>query len=479
MADSNADWGALVEHDSEMAEVWDSFHRLPDPGEHSILDAFVTSKHIDIPSLIRVGAKLTESGGNVLAFAYDAGIKYRDLVSGRRWSYLGSSWPHLKIIPGQLPSATVIVAEGETDGARLSMLYPDVDVAVMPGGALYFPDAYAAQLRHYELVLAGLDDDEAGNRGAAKITEALANAMRFAPPAGDWCEIDGSPPQLPSLADLPEAQSLIVWAKDLFEYKMPDVASYFEHALLPIGGALIWHGWTKGFKSFGSLDMLSALAQGSSWCGFENLEEPVKVAVMQYEIPPAYYIERVKLLHAAAEDPGLFEENFGTWTPLVRPRFRAGDTKEQERVLSELVAAGVQVFLLDPVRRAMGTNDMNAEQDARKLLGFFERLNDEGITTITVHHDNKDGARGGGGSPLDMSGSGAFAGDFDTIVSSYLPPKQDVNEPKRNLRFTLRNAPSIGDRSLEMTEAGVLVYRGEPFGEWSDDSPQSDDGPAI
>ena len=469
MAESDREWGELNAHDNEMAEVWDSFHRLPDPGQNAALDLLCERKHIDVPALVRLGAKLTEPGGTVLAFAWDGGIKYRDMVTGRRWTYLGSDFSRLKLIRAAEPTMKVVVAEGETDAARLTMLYPEADVAVMGGGARYVTDAMIEELANYSAVFVALDNDSAGNDGAAKILERIINGVRWLPPAGDWCEsAESDVVPLPDELERPPEAQLLVSAGDLFNLEYLETASYFEHELLPVGGSAIIHGWVKGFKSFQALDMMAALAQGQPWACFEPMEEPVRVGVMQYEIPPPYYKERVRLLERHAREPELLRENFLTWTPLQRPRLRADDKAEQDRVLAALVDAGVQVFLLDPVRRAMGTLNSNAEEDVRKLLAFFERLQDEGITVVTVHHDNKESARAKGGDPIGMTGSGAWAGDFDTIISISIPKGMALKDPKRNLTFTLRNAPSIGDRGMEIDGDGKITYSTEPWGEWDD-----------
>ena len=120
MGDSNADWGALSSHDDGMAEAWDGYSRLPEPGENPLLDAFVEAKRITIASLVRLGARMAD--GDVLAFAYDSGIKYRDIVTGKRWNWTGSTFKALKLVRGEGSSERIIVAEGETDAARLTIL---------------------------------------------------------------------------------------------------------------------------------------------------------------------------------------------------------------------------------------------------------------------------------------------------------------------------------------------------------------------
>lgn len=476
--ESNGAWGELVEHDTALGEVWDGYARLPDEGENPALDALCERKRITIASLVRQGARLSDY--QVLAFAYGAGLKYRDVVTGRRWAYVDSEFTRLKIVrAGPDPSDTVIVVEGETDGARVGLLYPDVDVAIMPAGALHFPQEYANQVTPYARVLIGLDADDAGDQGAAKVAELVPHAVRFRPPANDWCETDEPPPLPDVVAPLP----VLVPAGALLELDVPEVASWFEHELLPIGGLAILHGWAKSFKTFQGLDILAALAQGQPWCCFEPTEEPCRVAVIQFELAWAYYRRRVARLLAHAAEPDLLRANFLTFSPLARPRIHAGNTAEEDLVLRELDNAGVQVVLIDPIRRAMGTLDMNAENEVRKMLGFFERLNNIGITVIATHHDNKEGAKAGGGSPVAMTGSGAWAGDPDTVISVELPKGERLDtSTRRNLRFTLRNAAPIGPRSFEMrADDERSVYSLEAWGPDAepDDAPPADDLPPI
>lgn len=102
MTGSNGDWGALAEHDTELSDAWDGYARLPEPGVSAALDAFVASKNITIGSLVRLGARMADD--YVIAFAYGTGLKFRDIVSNRKWSYPGSEWREMKIVPATRPS---------------------------------------------------------------------------------------------------------------------------------------------------------------------------------------------------------------------------------------------------------------------------------------------------------------------------------------------------------------------------------------
>ena len=276
----------------------------------------------------------------------------------------------------------------------------------------------------------------------------------------------------------PNEERLLVPAGELLALEPPEVASHFEQALLPVGGQMILHGAKKSFKSFMALDVCASLAQGQPWCCFESTDEPIRVGIMQFEIPWAYLQQRVRVLAASAADRALFEENFQVWTPLARPRFRAGNTEDEDTVLRELTNAGCTAFLFDPIRRGVGAVDMNSEGEVRPILNFFERVQNEGITVIATHHDNKQGERHGGGDSIEMTGSGAFGGDADAIVSVALPKGFDLQNPARNLHFLLRNAPSPSPRSMQMSDTGAITYAMEPIGAEAS-APDDTNSPAI
>lgn len=476
MGDSEGAWGEMSNFDSELADVFDQYERLPEPGQNPALDAFVERKRIDIDALVRLGARL--SPPDVLVFGFPGGIKFRELSGSRRWNYIGSDFSQLKIVrAGRQRPPTVIVAEGETDAARLLRLYPDADIAVLPAGAhpgKHAP-AYAKQLDEYELVLLAQDYGSKGDEGAAVLQEHLTTkALRWrAPIDGDdntgWNDVplEAEVPPIPAPEDVevPVEERTLVRLGELLAAPTPEINSYLEQAMLPVGGSMVIHGSMKSYKSWLALDLASALAQAGSWAHFEAVDEPQKIVVLQYEIPWAFYQDRLRILHDHAQSPELLRENFVGWTPMVRPRFRAGDRKAEDQILKTLVDNDVTVFMLDPIRRAAGVVDLNSEKEVRPMLDFFDRLNQQGISVITTHHDNKQSSRGGSGDPYGMTGSGAFGGDPDVIVSVALPKGHDLQSKERNLHFLLRNAPSPGPRAMRILESGALEYEDKPIGD--------------
>jgi hypothetical protein len=472
---SNAEWGGLVT--DQRQALWDSYDPVPEPGQNPALDSFLTRKRIDHGALVRLGARMQKP--NVVAFAFHGGLKYRDVVTGKRWSdQMDATFDFLKIVPGKNRDVAII-CEGETDACRLTMLY-DCDVAVMPAGATNWRPSYDEQVRGYSVLMVGLDNDDAGETGFEKIKQAHPQrAVRFRPPppAADWCELDTAEVPLPDLVvEAPLAGTVLVAARTLLEMEVPESDSWFENAILPVGGTCLMHATFKSFKTWIALSMASSIAQGEPWATFENVEGPAKVAYLNFEVPWAYYQQRVQKFAAAAVKPDLFLDNYYGYEPLGRPHLTAGNRESEDKVLKVLTGGDIQVVFLDPVRRAMGLADMNAENEVRRILGFAERCTDEGLTVVMLHHDNKASDAQGGGDPAGMTGSGAWAGDADTIISISRPAGQKRDSRRRNVSFLCRNAPSPAGKGFELTEDGQALWVPNT---WIEDEAEAEGQPDV
>lgn len=287
MGESNGAWGELDTDESR--GLWDTFDPLPDPGDHPILDAFVARKRITIDALRRIGARID---GNTLAYAFPDGIKWRDLETGRRWNELGVEWRTLKVVPaGPRPADTVVIAEGETDAARLTRLLPDVDVAILPAGARGWHSGFAKPLQNYRRVLVGTDNDAAGDEGAAAIMATLPQAVRYAPPEGckDWCELEGEAPPLP---EPPEDVDVIAGHRRLrlgrlLEQPLEPPAPIVEGLLYSMG--LHWrYGPPGGGKTTLAMHAaLQAMLAGRpvAWMDFEGGDYVTAMRLQDMDIP--------------------------------------------------------------------------------------------------------------------------------------------------------------------------------------------------
>jgi hypothetical protein len=446
----------------EQQQAWDGFDRLPEPGSNLPFDSFLASRNLDRGALLRLGARL--SAPAVLAVAFEGGIKFRNIITGEKFSYFDSTFDHLKIVTNpDGDHTTCIICEGETDAARLTMLY-DCDVALMPAGATNWRPNYTQQVRGYARLLVGLDNDAAGEGGFHKIRAALPHARRFAPPkpAGDWCEVVGGGPDLPAVVEGPS--SILVPARELLTLDVPAQPSWLDDAILPIDGWAIIHATFKSYKTWITMDLAAALAEGRAWAHFEFArDDPARVAYINFEIPWAYYRARVALFREHSRHPQRFDENFLSYSPLVRPTLVAGSAESEQKIIDDLLAGGVNVCVIDPLRRAIGFANINAEEEIRRMLHFVTRLNANGIAVIMVHHDTKASDRGGGGDPVGMTGSGAIPGDPDTIISVAKPRHVKRDDPRRNLNFTMRNALTPDPRGFQLDERSAVKWIQEPW----------------
>lgn len=454
MSESNGTWGAAAS--DELREAIDNLDPLPPPGEVEPLDLFLTSKNITHAGLLRVGVRW--SPPFTLVYLGPGYVKYRDLSTGRRWTSIEHrDFSRLRVVhhDGRSDAEVCLIAEGETDAAWLSEHYTGCDVAILPSGSESFQESHVAQVAGYKQIIAMTDNDRAGIAGAARIQGLLPVTQVLHPTAKDWCEQN----EIVELPPLEEQPRLFVSLRVLREMEIPEVLSYFDNAILPIGGQAMIHGWAKSYKSYLAFDLAACLAQGVEWCGFEFTGgEPAKVGIVQYEIKFPYYKQRMAQLYEAATYPGLLDDNYFTFKPLIYPDLKAGNQAQLEVLMREIEAAEIQVIVIDPIRQTLSGADMNSEQDASMLRNLVEPIKSMGVSVVLTHHDNKAAGRQGGGDPLGMTGSGAFAGDADTIISVSVPKEMTVKDCYRNLDFTLRNAPAPATRSMRFTEDERLAY---------------------
>jgi hypothetical protein len=449
VAESDGAWGALAEHDAELAEAWDGLDRLPEPGDNDVLDAFVASRNINHGALIRAGTRL--AGPTVLAFACGTGIKYRSMVANRRWTHAGSEFITMHIArAGAQHSDTVIVAEGETDGARLTMLYPQCDVAVLPGGAKRFTREMAAQVEPYEYVYIATDNDEAGDQGAAKIGEHVAHAVRLRPPTPkDWCQL-GRAAEPPPLPDAPaRQQGLRTRGVDLSRVRPP---------------RFLWDGRVL----VGSLNLLI----GNEGLGKGTLVAWVVARVTRGELDGDFHGEPQNVLIVGDEDS--FDE---AWVPrlaaagadLTRVQTLAdgeqlddlGARVDDVKLACEREGFGLIVLdqLLDHMDGGKDGSGIYNAKHVRSSLSPFRRLaRDAELPMLGLLHPPK-------GRKQDFRDLVGASHQFNALSRSTLLLAQDPTDPVRRLLVRGKGNHSIEPQAVEFAIVGrEVTLNGEIFG---------------
>lgn len=440
MGESNGAWGALAEHDQDDALAWDLYSPLPEPGENPLLDAFCERKRITIDGLRRLGARL--STDDTLAFGYSGGIKYRNMLNGQRWSSIGARFTQLHIIPAGIePTPVVIVAEGETDAARLSAHY-GVDVAVLPAGARAFSASHADQLREYPVVLVGTDADEAGDAGGQKVIDALLQAQRFRPEGGkDWCALDVLPP-------LPEAEPRR--SRMQFVDLAETVAGEIEPAVVLHDGIIIENGVTvlaghpgEGKTTLAQHQTMKAMQEGRTliWLDWEN-------GVRSY----------ARRLQAVGSGLGLSRDEIADLVGerlLYAPFQQIAASPEGFELLAEVIDLCPEppIIVFDSLAKGLMQNGMSEDSNddvTRWAVSLLLPAKERGATVVVIDHVAKAAtrsepyARGAGGKLADVDGQ--------WYVEAHEPFSRDhkgklllTNHKNREGVLAQRLAFSIGD----------------------------------
>lgn len=263
MGGSNEQWGDLQREDPETAALWDSSAPLPHPGERPRFDAFLAARRIDRSALARTAARYApEAGDDVVVWCWPGGAKWRNLETGKRWNTLGFRPSRAHIIDPYdgRTGVVLLVAEGETDAARLHRLYPFASTAVLPLGADYLPSQLAKQCAAFDAVYACHDADVAGDAGASKLSELVPQCVRHRPPEteqhNDWAAWppDADPPKLPKP---PDACGSIVFEDfaSLLEGDIPEPVQLIPN---------VWYNegvhWLSGEPDSGKTTLAAAFA---------------------------------------------------------------------------------------------------------------------------------------------------------------------------------------------------------------------------
>lgn len=454
---SNEDWGWAT---PKAQSAHDTFIQTTKPMAYAApkMREWLSERGLDIPTMTRLGARV--QGDNIIGYAFPDGIKWRNIHIDRRWSDEGIKWDHAKIVPAWSPIARapgqphiVVVTEGETDGATVSQECGGVDVAILPAGARHVPKNTVAQLRGYDRIILALDNDDAGREGTKALQAVLPNAEVVRIPdnykdLNEWyvADRDGFNP----LNAVTPPERHVFSVRELIEADLGSFEDnhYFSDGILPVRGQCVLHGGFKSLKSFMMLDMIRALATGSTFAGQYTYlrDEPIKCLLFQFEVPPFDFQQRIvsTLGGLGHGDRGLVMDNVfvhnlanNEWSRLK------ADPAMPEIITTLAKEVGADAVFFDPVQRMTGKADINSAAEMDLVLGAFEALQHAGLTVVYAHHNNKTG-NDKSTSAYSMSGTQRFGADQDSICSLFRSKACIVDDnpqqiKQRNFAWTLRN----------------------------------------
>ena len=226
-------------------------------------------------------------------------IKYRPMNGTSHDSYAERPSVWLRpIIVGNRDSLNWLIAEGETDAARLWGLVGDrCAILVLPAGARAFDKAWAALVPRGAGVGLCHDADEDGDAGAAKAAQIIgAGTFRVRPPVegGDWCDWAGTAHDFAKLAR-PGARYGFTTYAEFATRDFPEASPLLGEAgkvFLGVGSLLMVWGAAGSGKSTWTIDGIVHLAAGADWLGVP-VPRSVRVCIIENEGPPSLFQERL------------------------------------------------------------------------------------------------------------------------------------------------------------------------------------------
>lgn len=173
--------------------------------------------------------------------------------------------------------------------------------------------------------------------------------------------------------------------------------------VIPADGLAAVYGPSGSGKSFLTLDMLSAIADGREWYGYRCHKAPVVYVCLEGE---AGLSQRLKALRTR------FGSETGATMRFVTAPFQLLDSNNVQELASVILEAGGEgaVVVLDTLNRATPGADENSSQDMGMAVAASKALQAKlGGLVILIHHTGKDTTRG-------MRGHSSLFAALDAVV---------------------------------------------------------------
>jgi hypothetical protein len=394
--------------------------------------AFCESKHITFEALEALGARVAvRPGGRVeLAFAGDNGagaitaIKYRSVggTSHDSTAEQPSTWLR-PIVIGKRDSLDWVVAEGETDAARLYDLVGDVAaIIVLPAGARTFRREWGYLIPRGATVALAHDADEHGDAGAEKAAKLIGGrTVRLRPPleGGDWCDWTGGRDDVLALLRGPRRPRFeFARLDDFLAHPYPKAEPLLGQPgaiFLAVGSLLMVYGPDGSGKTTWTIDGIAHLAAGEPWLGIP-VPRPVRVAVIENEGPPSLFQQKLEAKIATWDGPAFADNVFvfaGPWG-----EFTFADPDARTALAGFCDEHQVDVVTANPTL-GLGVAASGRPDETQQ---FVDWLVECGLKTTRaywlLHHENK---------------AGQISGDWGRHPDTKVSLRQDGNQQRTKL----------------------------------------------
>lgn len=205
--------------------------------------------------------------------------------------------------------------------------------------------------------------------------------------------------------DLPDSESAADFWND-----MPELAPPLIDGVLRQGHKMLIAGPSKAGKSFGLIELAIAIAEGTSWLGFNCAQG--KVWYINLELDSASCKHRFKDVYKGLGIEPKNLHNIDIWN--LRGRSIPMD-KLATPLIRRAKKNGYAAIIIDPIYKVITGDENSADQMAHFCNQFDKVCSEVGCAVIYCHHHSK-GYQGGKRSMDRASGSGVFARDPDALL---------------------------------------------------------------
>ena len=395
------------------------------------IDQFCSRKRFTTNALAKFKTRFTVDR-EVPCLAYGGGngkgqivaIKYRPLTGTSKdsWAETPSVWVQ-PIIYNEHDSRNWLVAEGETDAARLYELTGGTcAILVMPSGALTFKPLWAQLISRGASVGLCLDADDAGDKGAEKAAAIIGgNTFRVRPPieGGDWCDWDGDSDAFFSLAA--QARPPRSQFASYQEFATQDFVTAETllgepgEPLLAVGSLLMVYGADGSGKSTWTIDGLIHLAAGTDWLGI-TVPRPARVLIIENEGPPSLFQRKLREKVATWDGPDPTPNLFVYTSPWGEFTFANADARETLREYCD--EHQIEVVAANPTL-GLGVGTSGKPDETQQFVDWLTECGLKSTRTFwLLHHENK---------------SGQISGDWGRHPDTKVSLQRDGDKPRTRL----------------------------------------------
>jgi len=343
-------------------------------------------------------------------------FKQRAPAGNAKWDYrLNGVRRVLYRLPEVMKSEEVVIVEGEKDADTVCSL--GFTATTSPMGAKKWRPEYSDSLKGKDAVLVP-DNDNEGREHMAQVGAALRGIARSI----KWLDL----PDLPSKGDVSDwaatfkskeeaAERLAMMIDAAGPYEAPkvhtledavlDVSDYHRielprkrtilHPIVCEQQIILTSGWRGVGKSWFALGLIDAVTRGTSLGPWE-VETPVPCLYLDGEMAAEDTRKRIRDLNPSEERKSplyVYSDAYANHLGLARANLLSETWRSTMKRM--LLTRGVKLWVIDNIASLASGIDENLKRDWDPVNSWLLDLRFAGISTVLLHHTNKEGGQRG------------------------------------------------------------------------------------